>query len=156
MLPHTHLCIMLQSKTSGPTYISTCVCSVTQLCPTLCDPMDCSPSGSTVHGISQARILEWVAISFSRGSSRPSNQTRTSSFISCIAGRFLTTEPPAVQLPSCVRLSATPWTAARQAFLFITNSQSLLKLMSIELVMPFNHLLLCCPRLLLPSLKAAQ
>ena len=46
-----------------------CCCSITMLCPTLCDPMDCSPSGSSVHGISQARILEWVAIPFSRGSS---------------------------------------------------------------------------------------
>ena len=44
---------------------------VTQLCPTLCDPVDCSPLGSSVHGILQARILEWVAISFSRGSSPP-------------------------------------------------------------------------------------
>ena len=42
---------------------------VTQSCPTLYDPMDCSPPGSSVHGISQARILKWVAISFSRGSS---------------------------------------------------------------------------------------
>ena len=42
---------------------------VTQSCPTLCDPVDCSPPGSSVHGILQARILEWVAISFSRGSS---------------------------------------------------------------------------------------
>ena len=42
---------------------------VTQSCPTLCDPMDCSPPGSSVHGILQARILEWVAIPFSRGSS---------------------------------------------------------------------------------------
>ena len=40
---------------------------VTQSCPTLCDPMDCSPPGSSVHGILQARMLEWVAISFSRG-----------------------------------------------------------------------------------------
>ena len=47
-----------------------CVCC--QLCLTLCDPIDCSPPGSSVHGISQARILEWVAISFSRGSSWPS------------------------------------------------------------------------------------
>ena len=45
----------------------------TQSCLTLCDPMDCSPAGSSVHGILQARILEWVAISFSRGSSRPRN-----------------------------------------------------------------------------------
>ena len=45
------------------------VCSVAQSCLTLCDPLDCSPPGSTVHGISQVRILEWVAIPFSRGSS---------------------------------------------------------------------------------------
>ena len=44
-------------------------CLVTQLCLTLCDPMDCSPPGSSVHGILQARIVEWVAISSSRGSS---------------------------------------------------------------------------------------
>ena len=43
---------------------------VAQLCPTLCDPVDCSPPGSSAHGILQARILEWVAISFSRGSSQ--------------------------------------------------------------------------------------
>ena len=56
-----------------------------------------------------------------------------------------------VQSLSCVRLFATPWTAARQASLSTTNSQSLPKLMSIELVMPSNHLILCCPLLLLPS-----
>ena len=44
---------------------------VTQSCPTLCDPMDCSLPGSSVHGIFQARVLKWVAISFSRGSSQP-------------------------------------------------------------------------------------
>ena len=54
------------------------------------DPMDCSLPGSLVYGISQARILEWVAISFSRGSSQPRNQTR----VSCLAGRVFTTEPP--------------------------------------------------------------
>ena len=48
---------------------------------------------------------------------------------------------------SRVQLFVTPWTAARQASLFITNSQNLLKLMSIELVMPSNHLILCCPLL---------
>ena len=56
-----------------------------------------------------------------------------------------------VQLLSRVRLFATPWTAARQASLSITSSWSLLKLMSIELVMPSNHLILCCPLLLPPS-----
>ena len=44
---------------------------VAQLCLTLCDPMDCNPPGSSVHGIFQARVLEWIAISFSRGSSQP-------------------------------------------------------------------------------------
>ena len=57
-----------------------------------------------------------------------------------------------VQLLSCVQLSATPWTAARQAFQSITNSRSLLKLMSIKPVMPSNHLILCHPLLLLPSI----
>ena len=59
---------------------------VAQSCPTLCDPMDCSLLGSSVHGIFQARVLEWVAISFSRGSSRPRNRTR----VSRIAGRHCT------------------------------------------------------------------
>ena len=57
-----------------------------------------------------------------------------------------------VQLLSHVRLFATPWTAAHQACMSITNSQSLLKLISIKLVMPSNHLILCCPLLLLPSI----
>ena len=57
-----------------------------------------------------------------------------------------------VQLFSHVRLFATPWTAVRQAPLSITNSQSLHKLMYIELVMPSNNLILCCPLLLLPSI----
>ena len=56
------------------------------------------------------------------------------------------------QLLSCVRLLATPWIAARQASLSITNSQSLLKLMPIESVMPTNHLILCCPLLFLPPI----
>ena len=51
---------------------------------TLCNPMDCSPSGSSLYGILQARILEWVAISFSKGSSWPRNRT----WVSCTAGRF--------------------------------------------------------------------
>ena len=54
---------------------------VAQSCPTLCHPMDCSPPGSSVHGILQARILEWVAISFSRGYSRPRDQTQVSRIV---------------------------------------------------------------------------
>ena len=57
-----------------------------------------------------------------------------------------------VQSLSHVQLFVTPWTAARQASLSITSSQSLLKLMSIESVMPSNHLILLCPLLLLPSI----
>ena len=57
-----------------------------------------------------------------------------------------------VQSVSCVQLFLTLWTAARQASLSITNSQSLLKLMSIKSVMPSSHLILCCPLLLLPSI----
>ena len=57
-----------------------------QSCLTLCDPMDSSPPGSSVHGILQARILEWAAIPFLRGSSQPRNQTR----VSFIEGRFFT------------------------------------------------------------------
>ena len=58
------------------------VCSVAQSCPTLCNSMDCSPPGSSVHGISQARILEWVAISCHRGSSWPRDWTCVS-WVSC-------------------------------------------------------------------------
>jgi len=61
-----------------------------QSCPTLCDPMDCSPQGSSVHGILQARILEWVTIFLSEWSSGPRDWT----CVSCIAGRFFTAEPP--------------------------------------------------------------
>ena len=59
---------------------------VAQSCLTLCNPMDCSLLGSSVHGIVQARILEWVVIPFSRGSSRPRDRTR----VSCIVGKFFT------------------------------------------------------------------
>ena len=73
------------------------------------------------------------------------------------AGEFLTTGSPgkslsSVQWLSCVRLFATPWTAALQASLSITNFQSWLKLMSSEPVIPPNHLILCHPFLLLPSI----
>ena len=62
---------------------------VAQSCLTLCNPMDCSLPGSSVRGLFQARILEWVAISFSRGSSQHRDRTQ----VSCIAGRFFTSWP---------------------------------------------------------------
>ena len=62
---------------------------VARLCLTLCHPMDCSLPGSSVHGTSQASMLEWVVVSFSLGSSWPRDQTLLS-WVSCIAGRFFT------------------------------------------------------------------
>ena len=59
---------------------------IPQLCPTFCNPMDCNPLSSSVHGILQARILEWIVISFSRGSSLPRGRTQ----VSHIAGRLFT------------------------------------------------------------------
>ena len=153
-------------------YVSVC-CSVSTSCLTLWDPKDCSCPGSSVPGISQARILEgintiqwkgsqniWVAVPSSRGSSRPKDQTHIS-YVSCIGRQFSTTsatwEAPfshfsSVQSLIRVRLFVTPWTAAHQASLSITNFWSLPKLTSFESVMPSNHLILCHPLLLLPSI----
>ena len=116
------------------------------------------------------RILEWVAYPFSSRSSQPRNQTR----VSCISSGFFTDwaiweAPPftkafqnqfiiwfsSVQFSSVihhVRLFVTPWTAARQVSLSITNFRSSPKLMSIESAMPSNHLILGHPLLLLPSI----
>ena len=74
---------------------------VAQSCLTLWDPMDCCPPGSPVHGIFQARILEWFAISFSRGSSWPRDQTQ----VSCITGDSLPNEPPSACLLLLSRFS---------------------------------------------------
>ena len=78
-------CIVLQTRFVVITS-SVVAVLVAQVCLTLCDPMDYSPLGSSVHRILQARILEWVAISFSRGSSQPRDRTR----FSFIAGGFFT------------------------------------------------------------------
>ena len=166
------------------------------------DPKGCSLPGSSVHCISQARILQQVAISFSRGSSQPRDWTQ----VSHIAGLFFTSgdtrEAPKywsdslsllqrifliqesnhgllhcrwilyhwaireaqpllhiftsvpfswVHSLSHVRLFVTPWTTAHQASLSITNSRSPPKPMSIESVMPSNHLILCRPLTLPPK-----
>ena len=85
--------VVAETRGRGKWGTAVCVCTRTrahthtQSCPTLCDPMDCRLPGSSVHGILQARTLEWVAISSSRGSSRPRNRTRVS-HISCI-GRWI-------------------------------------------------------------------
>ena len=67
-----YIYIYIKDKKNSPFYVCpnlvcVCVCSVAQSCLTLCNPTDCSPPGSSFHGIFQARILEWVAISYSRG-----------------------------------------------------------------------------------------
>ena len=78
-----------------------CCCSVVKLCPTLYDPTECSPPSSSDHRISQAKILEWVSLSFSRGSSRPRDQI----CVSCIAGSFFITESPGSESESYSVLS---------------------------------------------------
>ena len=100
---------------------------VAQSCLTLHSPMDCSPPGSSVHGIPQARVLE-------RGAIATSYQIRE------VLPQF-----SSVQSLSRVRLLVTPWIAAGQASLSITNSRSSLRLTSIESVMPSHHLTLCRP-----------
>ena len=81
---------------------------VTQSCPTLCDPMDCSRPGSSVHGIFQAIVLELIAISFSRGSSQPRDQTQVSLIID---RRFTvwTTSFSLILVPTCWMGLAFPW-----------------------------------------------
>ena len=177
-----------------------------QLSLTLCDPMHCSPPGSSVDGILQARILEWVAISSCRESFQYRDWTWVS-YVSYIGSKLFTTnatwEAPVlynrsflvicsilnivvciysqqwtlrcmypfklwfssdicpgmglidhmVQIShSIVSDSVTAWTAAHQASLSISNYWSPPKPMSIVLVMPSNHLILCRPLLLLPSI----
>ena len=86
-------------------------------------------------------------ITLARTSSTTVNGSDESGHLCLVSNRY-----GSIQLLSCVQLFVTPWTAARQASLSITNSQSLLKLMSIGSVMPSNHLILCRPLLLPPSI----
>ena len=86
---HLHNNLLLLLLLLQLLHIIISLCLLTYLCLTLCDPLDCNPPGSPVLGISQARILEWVAISSSRGSSQPMDQTHVS-WSSCIAGKFFT------------------------------------------------------------------
>ena len=88
LLLHSYLFQYLRHLRHSVTWalISSLLKKVAQSCPTLCDPMDCSLPGSSIHGVFQARILEWVAISFSRGSFRPRDWTQ----VSHIVGRRFT------------------------------------------------------------------
>ena len=93
------MCLLFKAGETFCIYESESV--VTQSCPTLSDPVDCSLPGSSVHGILQARILEWIAIPFSRGSSRPRNRT----WVSLIVGR-LPCEP---QRKSSISIAFLKW-----------------------------------------------
>ena len=111
----------------------------------------CLPA-SNVLGILQARMLDWVLFPSPGDLPDPGIEPRSPA----LHAGSLPSEPwvqfSSVQSLSRVRLFATPWMAAPQASLSITNSQSLLKLMSIESVMPSSHLILCHPLLLLPPI----
>ena len=115
-----------------PCYLKESESEVAQLCPTLCDPVDCSLSGSSVHGILQVRILEWVAISFSRGSSWPRDWTQ----VSCIAGR-------------CFNLWATR--EAPMLFTLIQTMVKVMKIMETSFKVPIHTLLHSVP----PNLQQA-
>ena len=95
-------------------FLITVLALVTQLCPMLCDPMDCSPPGSSAHGILQARILEWFAISYSKGSSQPKDRT----LVSWIAGVFFTVWGTREALLN-TGLTLSPFT--HNTFIAITN-----------------------------------
>ena len=145
-----------------------------QSCPTLYDSVDCNPPGSSVYEIFQARILELIAIPFSRGifltqasiphllcllhwqvDSLPLVPLGKPLFLLIMQKMKYTLGAfSSVQLFSRVRLFATPWITACQASLSITNSWSSLRLTSIKSVMPSSHLILCRPLLLLPAIKS--
>ena len=117
---------------------------VTQSCLTLCNPMDCSLPGSSPWnspgkntGVGCHSLLQGIF------------PTQRLNLVSHIASRFFVIVVP---LPSRVQLLETPWTAACQAPLSLTISWSLSTFMSLALVMPCNHLILCCPLLLLLSI----
>ena len=97
--------------------------------------------------------MRWMLLLFHLGNKKTeAGKYKLSEWQRWNSASTLSNATAVVQSLSCVQLFATPWTGARQASLSITNSQSLLKLISIESVMPSNHLTLCLPLLLLPSI----
>jgi len=115
--------------------------SVAESCPSLCNPVDYSLPGSFMHGILQARILEWVAISFSRGSSRPRDQTPVSP---ALTGEFFTTEPPGKPVllyPTVIRASQVGIVSSDPVYLILNNNK----------LYHLSDLLLKCSNLLLFS-----
>ena len=160
---------MLCSVHLNTCFLAAAAAKSLQSCSTLWDPIDSSPPGSPVPGILQARTLEWVAISFS-------NAWKCKVRVKLLSPVWLLATPwtAAYQAPpsmgfsrqeywsgchcllfsfaSHVQFFATPQTPAHQASLSLTVSRSLPTFMSIDSVMPFNHLFLCCPLLTLASI----
>ena len=133
------------------------LCLVTQSCPSLCDPMDYSPTGSFVLGNSSGKNTDVGCHALLQGIFP--TQGLNPGLLHCRWIIYHLSHREAqnwrfssVQSHSCVWLFATPWIAARQASLSITNSQSPPKPLPIESVMPSSHLILCRPLLLLPSI----
>ena len=124
--------------------------------------MDCVVPGVTKSRtrLSDFQFVEWVLVGDNFSSPQPSllrnekpEGVESSSIQEEVRGALSNASRfSSVQSLSCVLLFATPWTAACQASLSITNSRSLLKLMSTESAKPSNHLILCCPLLLLSSI----
>ena len=132
-------------------------CKLLQSCPTLCSPRGCNLTGSSVHGILQARILEWVAIPYSRGSSQRGMEPKSPA----LQADSLPFEHQGSLEQGCCSVIKScltfcdPMDCSTPGFPVFTSSQSLLKLMSIETVMPSNQLNLCCP-LLLQSIRVCS
>ena len=134
LVPLWYVCYSQFTSHSPPTLIpdylscpaisfaSVRACSVAQSCPTLPSPIDCSPPGSSVHGISQARILEQAAISSSRESSWSRNWTH----ICCTGRRFFTTEPPGKPLPQWHGWKSKFWILSHLIFYSLWDLQNVI------------------------------
>ena len=147
---------------TAPVYVCCCCYSVAKSRLTLCDPMDCSTPGLPVpHSLPEfAQVhVHWIGDAIQPShplllSSPAFNLSQHQGLFQWIGSlhQVAIWSFSSVQSLSHVWLFATPWTEARQASLSITNSRSPPKPMSIVSVMPSNHLILCCPLLLLPSI----
>ena len=106
-IKHVEVCLWVV------TVATACCCLVAKSCPTFCDPMDYSPPSLSLHGIFQTRILEWVATSFSRGSSWPGDWTH----ISCISS--FTTEPPGKPTTTATRPLKTNYNSLKEKVIWL-------------------------------------
>ena len=160
----THFKVWAMSECENSTKVWGClfyVCGRAQSCVTIGNPMNCSPQNLSM-GFSRQKY--WSGLPFPSPEDLPDSRIKPTSLVCpTLAGRIFTTLPPGKPVSfhqirsdqisrSVVSDSATPWIAARQASLSITNSRSSLRLTSIETVMPSSHLILCRPLLLPPPI----